>query len=394
VSWQRRLVFGLVTALGLVALAEGAARVAWVGLRWAAFSWTLARGQEMLRNDAIQFMKEPHPEYGYVLRPGFARGAAVINAQGFAQRSDVARERRPGVLRVMALGESTTQGHHVDTGNYPVYLRALLERGRQGAAAEVINAGVAGWTSDQIALRVERELADYRPDVAVLYVGWNDFQSYDPYSPPPRRPSLQTAYSTSRLLLEGSRLKSLALLSATWSALAGAAQASRVEPMGDRFPPQATYRFYLANLDRIVAAFQRTSPHTRVVICTLAGRWPEGTRAQFDLREGHVWWMKSRDLGPEQAAEALARFNELIREHARERALLLVDVAHAFESLDRERLFWDFAHLHFEGYELLAELIYDGLRQGGLIQDAPSPRRDALLEKYRRPARPAPAAAT
>ena len=68
------------------------------------------------------------------------------------------------------MGESTTQGHSTDVGNYPVYLKATLEQRARGyAAVEIINAGVSGWTSDQLALRAERQLAAYRPDIVVLY---------------------------------------------------------------------------------------------------------------------------------------------------------------------------------------------------------------------------------
>lgn len=65
--------------------------------------------------------------------------------------------------------------------------------------------------------------------------------------------------------------------------------------------------------------------------------------------------MKHRNLTRGDAAERLRRFNALIRQYAAQRALTLVDAEAAFDGLDRGRLQWDFAHMTFEGYELLAE---------------------------------------
>ena len=79
----------------------------------------------------------------------------------------------------------------------------------------------------------------------------------------------------------------------------------------------------------------------------------------------------------------LARFNDLIRDYAESRDLLLIDAAAAFSTLDRAMLQTDFAHLSAEGYELLAEVIYAGLRRGGYVRGETSPRFAELRDKYR-----------
>ena len=94
--------------------------------------------------------------------------------------------------------------------------------------------------------------------------------------------------------------------------------------------------------------------------------------------------MKHRDLTREQAAERLRRFNALIRQYAAPRGLTLIDADAAFDGLDRARLQWDFAHMTFEGYELLAETMYEAIRNGGLVRGDESPRRLELMAKYRR----------
>lgn len=388
-SRGKKLAFAAVTLIVVLGAVEAVAQAVWLWLESRALAQTTKDGEAILRNDAINFLKVADGHYGYVLKPGFSRGGLVVNAQGFAQREPVAVERRPGTLRVIAMGESTTQGHDVDTGNYPVYLRKLLKAdGRGPSDVEVVNAGVAGWVSDQIALRAERELAAYRPDVVILYMGWNDFQSYDPYGPPVSESYFQTAYGGARQVSDKLGLKSVELLSAAVSAarvrwtMPPAPRAAKAEPGS----LTETYKFFVVSLDRIVRAYRANDPGVKIAICTLVGRWPLETREEYaGQANGRTWWMKQHELTSEQAASALARFNELIREYARSHGLTLIDAAAVFAALDRARLQWDFAHMHAEGYELLAGVMYRRLLETGAVQGERDGRLEALAAKYARP---------
>lgn len=385
-SGRKKLAFAAITVMALLVVVEGVGWIVWRVFEARAFAARGKLGEEALRNDSINFMKVADGRYGYTLKPGFASGGTVINPQGFAQREIVPVERRPGTgtLRLIAMGESTTQG--LPAGNYPDYLRALLKLLGSGYGdVEIINAGVAGWVSDQLALRAEEQLALYKPDVVVLYAGWNDLQSYDPYGPPATRSIFEIMYGT---VPPGERLglKSVVLLSAAVTALraqSGASTPATAPPAPERPSITDHYRFYLASLDRIVTAFREGDPRVRIAIGTLVGRWPQGTLQDFtDGKYGRTYWMKTRKLTPGEAAQSLRRFNDLIRQYAKARGLILIDAEAAFANLDRGTLQYDFAHMHAEGYELLAELMYDGLVRAGAVTGAPSPRRDVLLQKY------------
>jgi lysophospholipase L1-like esterase len=331
-------------------------------------------------------MAIPHPLYGYVLKPGFESEHLYVNAQGFAQRDLVPLGRSPGVVRLAAMGESTTHGHiDVDKGCYPTYLRQMIaESGRGYRGVEVINAGVAGWLSDQVALRAEHEIAAYRPDVVVLYVGWNDFQIYDPYLGAPPLSGFQTHFQGSRWHAQAVyQFKSVALLAAAYQKYCCHDTAAQAPSPSLDTPLEDLYRFYLQNLDRIVKAYRQANPQVHVALCTLVGEWPYGTQEEYATR-GRVGWMILHEVTKEAAAEHLRRFNGVIRKYAAEHDLLLIDAAAAFEELDRSRLHIDFAHLTFEGYELLAEVMVEALRQAQVIQAHERPRRAELLTKYRR----------
>jgi lysophospholipase L1-like esterase len=242
---------------------------------------------------------------------------------------------------------------------------------------------VSGWISDQLALRVERQLAAYRPDIVVLYMGWNDFQTYSPYRPPPAQSWFEERYG---VVAPGDRLglRSVELLSAAYASLA-ARVAGKIErrletgPTNSPHPAGDVYRFYRESLDRIATAYRQQDPGVRIAICTLVGRWPMAPPSDTS----NPWWIKERRLSQTEAADAVARFNELIRQYARSRDLILIDAAAEFARLDRKALMWDFAHMQSEGYELLALVIYEGLVRAGAVAGAPSPRAEDLMAKYR-----------
>jgi lysophospholipase L1-like esterase len=101
-----------------------------------------------------------------------------INRQGFRGR-DVERRKRPGVLRIMAVGGSTTFDSFVttDSAAWPARLQAWLTRLAPDRPVEVINAGVPGYTVVDDLIRLQTELYDYRPDVILLYHAHNDLFS-------------------------------------------------------------------------------------------------------------------------------------------------------------------------------------------------------------------------
>ncbi|MEE3329663.1 MAG: GDSL-type esterase/lipase family protein [Myxococcota bacterium] len=87
-------------------------------------------------------------------------------------RSAPIRSSAPG-LRVLALGDSCTFGLGVDdSATWPAQLQGMLES--QGVDAEVINAGVPGYTAFQGLRWLETQGLALKPDVLVVIFGFND----------------------------------------------------------------------------------------------------------------------------------------------------------------------------------------------------------------------------
>jgi lysophospholipase L1-like esterase len=384
-SVGRKLIFtALVT--GCVCLAiEGLARIVWWRLEQKSLQTHYMKGETVLNNDAINYMKAPHGLYGYQLKPGFRNEHNSVNAEGFHQRDDIPVKRTSRSLRVVCLGESTTFGS-TDTINYPAFLKRILETQAIGFRTyEVINAGVPGWLSDQIALRVQHQIADFSPDVAILYVGWNDFQGYDPLLPPPseslfafrfgQTPWRQYARGVSR---------AVALLSALYERPHVNTPEDFREAETRTTPPSLRYRFLLRNLDDIVHDLRSKNPKTKVFVCTLVGLWPQGS-AEAWTKMATPYFVKNHNFTPAQTARFVGEMNAELRSFAGTHGTALIDLAAIFDPLDRTRLQWDFAHMYADGYELMAWVMFDALGKAGLFKAQPSGRYAELLSSYRVP---------
>jgi len=76
-------------------------------------------------------------------------------------------------LTILCTGDSNTYGLYVPSFSYPEQLRARLTA-RFQAPVEVVNRGVPGQSSAQVAAELPAELAAVRPDLVLLLAGAND----------------------------------------------------------------------------------------------------------------------------------------------------------------------------------------------------------------------------
>jgi lysophospholipase L1-like esterase len=110
----------------------------------------------------------------YELVPGYRGRRDTVNSLG-CRGPERPAERPAGTLRILASGASTTYGHILrDDETWPHFLERRYEA--QGPPpVEVWNGGVSGYGLEQVVAVLEAgRLAALRPDVLVLYEGWND----------------------------------------------------------------------------------------------------------------------------------------------------------------------------------------------------------------------------
>ena len=99
----------------------------------------------------------------------------VTNSRGFRATGEYAYEKPGGTLRVLALGDSHTQGYEV---RQEFTYAAVAERflAHRNVRAEAINAGVSGFSTAEALVFLENEGYKYRPDLVVLGFYANDFE--------------------------------------------------------------------------------------------------------------------------------------------------------------------------------------------------------------------------
>lgn len=99
----------------------------------------------------------------------------VTNSKGFRDSREFPYAKAPGTVRVLSLGDSHTQGYEVrQEHTYSAVLERFL--GERRIAAEVLNAGVSGFSTAEALAFLEAEGHKYSPDVVVLGFYANDFE--------------------------------------------------------------------------------------------------------------------------------------------------------------------------------------------------------------------------
>lgn len=98
----------------------------------------------------------------------------VTNSKGLRDSREFPYDKPAGTLRVLVLGDSHTQGYEVrQDATYAAVLEHYLDR--YGMQAEVLNAGVSGFSTAEELAFLENEGYRYHPDVVVIGFYANDF---------------------------------------------------------------------------------------------------------------------------------------------------------------------------------------------------------------------------
>jgi len=139
-------------------------------------AWTYDELRKMTGHPFLQFKGIPSRtgEIYRVLKPG-GRGDEVtenlstFNNFGFVGR-DFAYAKPPGVIRVAALGASTT------ADGYPAILEEYLNArvAAQSNRFEVMNFGVGYWTSAHVLVNFVLNVIDFAPDYIIIHQAAND----------------------------------------------------------------------------------------------------------------------------------------------------------------------------------------------------------------------------
>ncbi len=126
----------------------------------------------------------PHPYKGLAHRPGAVKrgnleeGGQIYHINSLGMRGpEMAREKAPGVYRILCVGGSTTFGSGVseDHATYPARMQEHLNQlAPEGLRYEVGNCGVNGYGTVENLIYLALELVELDPDAILVYQAAND----------------------------------------------------------------------------------------------------------------------------------------------------------------------------------------------------------------------------
>ncbi|HSF57530.1 MAG TPA: SGNH/GDSL hydrolase family protein [Candidatus Binatia bacterium] len=325
-------------ALTLLSL-EGAARVLvrlgfvdyWRPMKTV---WIQGTDDWRLNHITADALREPDPELFW--QP-VAR--APYNAQRFKGQL-MAVPKPSEVFRVLCYGDSNTEGPK--QGGWPELLQEVLNQpAPDGRRYEVINAGVAGYSSHQGLLRFQRQVETYQPDLVIVSFGWNDVAQAVGYPDHEFQPSWLQVHIL-RVLFK-SRLYLVLLENISFR---GAAVIDRGQPEIARVPLPR----YIDNVERFADLAKRHG--ASILFLTRPHRETPITLSQFPTWRGKV-----------------PAYNAALRGWAGKRGLPLFDVAAFFDNLGAA-YFYDECHLTEDGHRTLAEALAPVLSREALVPNA------------------------
>ncbi len=257
------------------------------------------------------------------------------NSQRFKGK-EVSIEKKANIFRIICYGDSNTDGP--DRGNWPEQLQSILDKtahSKQQMIYEVLNAGVAGYSSHQGFLRFKQDMRKFKPDIVLVSFGWNDLADAigkpdKLFTPPP-----PMVVAIQRFLLHFRFYLCLKYYVTQLHAQQQFSLSQRVS-LEDYLENMGKF-FLLAKENHINIVFL-TRPHQKSV---------------SELEHTSNW----RKLVPS--------YNRSLLEFGKQNDVLVIDVQKTFETIPE--LFGDECHFTIEGHQKMAKIIYQSLVHNRLL---------------------------
>lgn len=255
--------------------------------------------------------------------------------------------KRPGSIRIVCLGGSTTYGHGLAAQEaWPAALERTLRQ--RGIPAEVINAGVPGYGSHQTLLRYRRDIARLDADMVLVYEGWNrtgalvDPAGFIPYATPPPNASwakrISSFFARHSLLLQSFVIR---------------AQSRKQKAPAAQWSADPYQEVFVSDLKALLQDAQ--SHGQRPVLILYPALYYAGmSRAEAERFSALLWDVQA--YRPEMLDE-LERKHAALRQVAMSTGSLVIDGQAAFAEVHgakRRSLFLDGEHLSAAGCNKLA----------------------------------------
>lgn len=345
-----RMLTTLVVLVGvtlLALLAEGSIRM----LQWLRHG-TAGTVESLYATDPALNLRIP--------RPGASTPTIQINSMGF-RGPEIEQEKPAGRIRIAFLGASTTFCAEA-SGNAAVWPHLVtlgLQQRYPERSFDYVNAGVPGYTLRSILAGLRLRVAPLRPDVIVIYEATNDMSAELR-----ELARAQGLYAQARV----ENPSALAQYSVLWSLVEKNWQIRRSQSEARtrqgrlEFDPVRIGGAFRRDLLELVGEAQRAAPLVVVATFTYQLRSDQTSERQLDAAASALYYMPF--MSPAGLIRGYERYNEIIRDVARETGALLVADELAIPGDPVH--FADSVHLTDAGNRAMAERVVRVLASGGL----------------------------
>lgn len=349
---RRALSWALLAAL-VLAFAEGAGAVAY---RLTFSPQEREAVEAALEQRVLRY--RPHPYLNYVCNGDwtFPDGVRPHLPIGIRDPGFPPRGKRPGVFRIVALGESTTYGMYVEKASqaWPHLVGHALGQTLH-ADVEVVNAGIPNYTTWEMTGMAAFWLPEFAPDLVLVHTGLNDAFAVaypdeggpdgttfrHPFRQASLPPALRAAMGASRL----ARVLGAGLLRREGFAPGDMGAAIQWEIPSDAevraHAATATGKYFRRNVETLLALIRRAGGRPVLVDMPLNPRFVTGHGTYYDA-----------------VSAAVLRDNGILHAVGRAENVPVVDLA---ARLRDPALFVDAAHVNARGMAQKAQGVYEAL---------------------------------
>ena len=356
---RRRLLFVVLTAILVLLAVELAGSLAYRFMLPETERQTIEATLGLRRgewNDRLRYRS--HPYLNYVANPDytFEDGSRPHNSIGIRDPGFDPREKREGVLRILALGGSTTYGLFVERSDqvWP----ALVGMGLQETLdreIEVVNAAISNATTYEIVGMAAFWLSEFQPDLVLLHTGLNDAftVAFEDEGGPDGRHfrhswtlrELSPAWSGLMRVSRCARLLGVGMLR-SGGYMAGDINGAMQYPV----PPEAELR---SNIESATGKYYRRNLRTIAALARFNGAEPIFVEMPLnpDYESGVDFYRNA-------ISSAVTRNNRIMREVGEELGIRVIAM---HDEMRDPMEFIDAAHVRQAGMLHKAQLVYDAL---------------------------------
>lgn len=343
-SWKKEVLFSCIVVIFLLGAGEAAIRT------WAFFFRTSYE-----RYNFVTGRVELVPNIRYATQTG---DEFVINSRGFLG-PEFNEHPAEGVHRVIAIGDSCTFAGGIWAKAYPGIMERFFNTNSSNGKYEVINGGIEGFNSTFALDRIQQEIIEYRPQLVIIYIGWNDLMKTNP----------DNLDVTGRYTLITQVMERSYLIKAYSKLLFQYLRPLLFQPKltEDEVETHAFAGFvprtYESNLESMVKVLRQNK--VKVVLCTL----PTVVRTLMtrkDIRNQHVFFPYfAGTYNIDKFLSLHKAYNDVIRKVGKNLNVRVVDLDAIFNTYGEQKheLFWDTMHPSGKGHILVAQSLYPVVRE-------------------------------